>query len=325
MVPGSQFPTIEVSSLFVRPHFRRQGWAIRALEFLRDAAHEGGFRRVTLGTEWTNQRAVAFYLARGMYCRSWKHHIGMFFDRELPKWRVQVDGSLARFIVGDQVVGVAENRGDRLDWKLGDKVDKDFAWELEATASLQLAVMGWPIIRSDEAWQEQIEFGIAECGSFENLAFRIRQFERYHASQGWFVPRPNPSFATLVRLKSVSIKQGSLDVELSDGRVLPVTFELLDPMPDEDNPLESAHIEGNYVVCRVRSGKRDEFSVDRVLGWHQSPEHLETIIRYYREDRESRRRWYEKRRNEGRPSESFREDAETLRCNRWTTRSHDHR
>jgi RimJ/RimL family protein N-acetyltransferase len=77
--PGTMLPTIEVSSVFVRPKYRRQGWATRILRLLRDSAFEVGIKRVELGAAWGNQTALRCYLQQGMWVRSWKHSLKLYF------------------------------------------------------------------------------------------------------------------------------------------------------------------------------------------------------------------------------------------------------
>ena len=156
-LPGA-IPSLEISSVFVRPRFRRRGWASRILQTLRDAAFEVGFRRATLQVEWNNQDALQFYCAQGMWVAGWKNAIELYFAKDQPGWQVEVDdhANEARFRVRGRVAAVARRHGSAIDWSVKQTADKRM---LEQTAALQLALLRWPIIRSEKLWQEQLHKG----------------------------------------------------------------------------------------------------------------------------------------------------------------------
>lgn len=285
---GHQWPSIEVSSMFVHPRFRRQGWAARMLGTVRDIAFEMGFERVQLGAQWGNTGALKFYLAQGMWVQSWKHHLKLFFAKKLPKWHVDVEGDTATFRLDTRTLGVAENHGPLLSWKLGDEVDRNLQWDVEATAALQLALMGWPLIRSQKRWTRQVNQGFSDCGDFEGLAHRIRDFDRYSRQNSWVEGPVNPSFAPLPTIANVTQEPDRFQVTLSDGQQLPVPFEALYGMPTDQAPLEQMTFTEDELVYRFRSGEEGRESVDHILCLNQSAEHLEQTIRHYRQMRQSR-------------------------------------
>jgi GNAT superfamily N-acetyltransferase len=285
---GHQWPSIEVSSMFVHPRFRRKGWATRMLGTMRDVAFEMGFQRVQLGAQWGNTGALRFYLEQGMWVQSWKNYLKLFFAKDQPSWHVDVQGETATFKLDTRTIGVAENRGPLLSWKLGDEVNRNLQWDLEATAALQLALMGWPLIRSQKRWKRQVNQGFSDCGDFEGLAHRIRDFDRYSRENGWVVGPANPSFATLPTIATVSQEPDRFQVTLSDGRELPVPFEALYVMPTEQDPIEQMIVTEDELVCRLRSGEDLRESVDHILCLNQSAEHLEKTIQHYRQMRQAR-------------------------------------
>lgn len=198
VVLQASVPTIEISSVFVRPSFRRQGWASRVLTLLKDAAFEVGLRRVSLQVEWNNQDALQFYCAQGMWVASWKNTIELYFARDQPRWQLELVADEARFKVRGRVAAVAHNKGSYLEWSMKKTADKQLKWPLEQTAAVQLALLHWPIIRSDKLWQEQLHKGWSESGPFEGFALRILQLEREIDAKGWNLPARNPSLATWV-------------------------------------------------------------------------------------------------------------------------------
>jgi len=270
--------TLELLSVYIRPRHRRQGWASRILRRITDVAFEVGVGRVLVSCDWGNQAALRFYLAQGMWVQSWKRDIRFVIDRSAASLRLQVEGTRATFLVGDRIVGIADNRGDRLGWQLGDGIDKDLKWLLEATASVYLALMIWPIVRDDEAWQRQLHWGITDCGDFENLALRIRRFERHLRHRGWKTPLRNPSFATLPKLIGVQPGRVHLEVTVSDGLVYHLPFALLDPAPSDTDPVQCAVIADDEVVVTLDSGAVSRTSVDHLLWANQTPEHLHACV-----------------------------------------------
>lgn len=297
--PTSLRRPVEISLLYLRPQSRRLGWGSKVLNVLRDTAFDVGFERVYLGCEWTNQPALQFYLSQSMWVQSFKDYFKLFFHKGLPRWSAQIEGTTARFLLDGKIAGIAENRGDRLEWQpMEGGPHEDLSWDLEQTAALQLALLGWPLIRSDKHWQKTIDVGVSDCGDFEALAHRIRRFERYYRSKGWQLPAPNPSFVTLARLARVEAERDRFLVFLSDGRQLSLPFEVLDPMPTEQDPLEKVEIVQDEIVVTLHSGARDTENVDRILGLNQSPEHMEQILNYHRQDREARRKFEEEKRKQ---------------------------
>lgn len=265
------FHEVEISSLYVRSSQRRRGWASRALLGVRDAAFELENARVQLSCDWLNQSALRFYSAQGMWVQSWKRALRLYFAPNEPRWHMQRSAARVGFVIGERVLGTAEPHGRRLAWQLAEGVERNQRWSLEATAALQLALLGWPLIRSDAQWQAQIACGFSDCGDFEGLAFQIRQFERAARRRGWIVPPPNPSFAGLPTLLGVEARALDLDATLSDGRRFSVPAGALYPVPTADNPIERAEVDGDEVVVRMRSGEQDAVSVDAILWMHQSP------------------------------------------------------
>ena len=192
---------LPVRSLYVLPDARRQSVASQMLDALYDAAHTQGLAGIHIETYWVWQKAVHFYLNRGLWVVSWKHTLGFARDRHLPAYRVEIDATAARIAVqqpaGWRELFAARRVGDRL-------VLDDSPWvaELErthehwdllifgcATFALWLAVHGWPLIRSEEAWAER--YRSSDIGQPEGLAYKIKLFEADAREHGWVVERPD--------------------------------------------------------------------------------------------------------------------------------------
>jgi hypothetical protein len=58
----------------------------------------------------------------------------------------------------------------------------------QATLSLICALHGWPLVRSDEHWQDR--FRHSEAGGPEGLAYKIGLFEQTAREDGWNVKTP---------------------------------------------------------------------------------------------------------------------------------------
>ncbi len=188
-----------VSSLFVALAFRGRGIARRALEATYRRALAAGASGLVLSTAWTWQGSVRFYLHVGMWVRMWKRALQLMWDPDLPAYRVEIDTSPARSLVqvgsGFEPWLEAEPHGERLGWRelpayraLAESKDRPEAWyDAVGTFALHLALAGWPLIRSDELWQER---RYADFGPPEALAYKIEVFEAIARGDGFVVKTP---------------------------------------------------------------------------------------------------------------------------------------
>lgn len=267
--PYNLQPTVDISSVYLRREYRRQGWGSRILALLTAAAFDVGLDCVTLETEWNAQEALRFYCAQGMWLRMWKDGLQLHVDRGRPRWQMDVRGNEAHFLVDERVVGVARNRGTLLDWVSDETLDADLKFSLEMTAALQLALMRWPIIRSEALWQEEVRHGCGDCGSFEAFALRLRQFDSEIRRLGWSLPaETNPSFESLPHVLEVNVDHNNqlLQVLLGDGARLAIpVIDLRYRLEDAGDMLESATIVDDDVQCVYQSGDRSTHSVDDLL------------------------------------------------------------
>jgi GNAT superfamily N-acetyltransferase len=186
---------LRLSSLYIFPDKRRQGVGARALERLQAllAPHRLGIR---LETSWSWQSAVRFYLRAGLWVHTWKRDLTFRWEPGTPPPLVAVNGtqsSLSVEIDGRRVLLVsAENNGNRLivhDEKpldLDPRVERLW-WDAPSTLSLWLAVHGWPLVRSGQAWEEQRH---NDFGSPESLAYKITIWEAWDRKQGFRVETP---------------------------------------------------------------------------------------------------------------------------------------
>lgn len=185
-----------VSSLYVRSDRRGLGVAGSALEAVTRAVQRHGLSGIRLETSWCWSAALAFYLRRGFWVRSWKRDIALVACSSLPSYTVDVQGDLARFTAGPTeesaaIAIVAERRGDRLSWSTTDTSDRsEAAFQAPGTFAAILALRGWPLIRSDEAWAVQLAQGFSDCGGPEGLAFRIREWDAWSDHRGWRCSAP---------------------------------------------------------------------------------------------------------------------------------------
>jgi hypothetical protein len=259
---------IEVCSLYVRPKYRRQGWAGCMLSALRDVAFAVGFERTTLESEWNNQVGLKFYLSQGMWVRKWKDGIQLYFDRTMPAWTLDVAGARAEFRAEGHVLGVAHNNGDRLCWEPGDESTSALAAEVESTVALKLALMGWPLICDNNEWQALVDRGWCEGGGPTELAFRLRFYEMEIKARGWKLPMPrNPSLASLPRIVSVARQNDQFVVELSDESIHNVSLDHLLYWSRQKFSLGDVAIDYDVdaIVATLEPGGQHYFSVEQII------------------------------------------------------------
>ena len=217
--------SIWISSLYVRPDRRRRGIAARTLEAADAAARAAGLDGIRLETSWCWQPAIRFYLARGFWVRSWKHSIGFVRSIGLPDYHVAFEGSHARFSVslppGHTALLEARQRHNALAWtelpacaSLSGS-HPELRYHAAATLALHLAVRAWPLIRSNEHWNDRWNW--SDWGMPEGLACKIPLFEHEAAESGYDVRTPRiPGLDYRADLDSESDE----DPATADGREL---------------------------------------------------------------------------------------------------------
>jgi len=189
---------IEIATLYVRPDHRRQGLATRAIEATCDATREAGAEVLRIATNWCWQDAVRFYTHRGLWVRNWKQ--ALVFSRRADLWpyRVDIHGSTARFSVfADGVLTPlfeATNGGDVLHWAelpTYAAMRDSSSWvyyQAPGTFALHLALAGWPLIRSEELWEQRDRW--SDAGQPGGLALKIAVFEGVDRAQNYDVRTP---------------------------------------------------------------------------------------------------------------------------------------
>jgi ribosomal protein S18 acetylase RimI-like enzyme len=188
------FDLISISSLYIDPAARHRGIARRALEAVFRAAVDNGAGGLRLDTNWTWQPAVRFYTRIGMWVWMWKHNLVFAWHRDLPPYRVEIGASSARFLIRQDsrwhAVVTARHLGDRLGWEptaLEGTLSEKFHC-IPGTFALHLALAGWPLIRSEEAWERRYHW--SDSGEPEGLAYKIEIFEAIERERGLDVRTP---------------------------------------------------------------------------------------------------------------------------------------
>lgn len=189
-------PTLRLSSLYVLPDRRRRGIALRLLERLRAALLDEDLD-LRLETSWTWQRTVAFYLRHGFWVRMWKRELDLILQPAAPAPEIVVGESEAILAVttgGERVVlARARRRGEALELDevdpttFADRAVHEAAWHATGTLALAIALRGWPLVRSGEAW-ERCHW--ADAGPPEALASRIAIWEAWALHRGFRVQTP---------------------------------------------------------------------------------------------------------------------------------------
>jgi len=185
---------ISVSSLYVDPARRGQSIARHALEAVFRAALDNGAGGIRLDTNWTWQPTIRFYARIGMWVWMWKHNLVFTWQRDLPPYRVEIGASEARFLIQQDdhwhPVVTARHLGDRLGWEPTDlerRLGEAFHC-IPGTFALHLALAGWPLIRSDEMWENRYNW--SDAGEPEGLACKIEIFEAVDRKRGFDVQTP---------------------------------------------------------------------------------------------------------------------------------------
>jgi ribosomal protein S18 acetylase RimI-like enzyme len=190
----SGFDQIWISSLYVDPAVRRRNIGRRALEEVFRASVESGGGGIRLDTSWTWQPAVRFYARIGMWVWMWKHCLVFTWQPELPPYRVEIGETEARFLIEQdgqwRTMVTARHLGDRLGWEPEDFKDQPIEMShcIPGTFALHLALAGWPLIRSEEAWEKRYHW--SDAGEPEGLAYKIEVFEAVDRDRGFDVRTP---------------------------------------------------------------------------------------------------------------------------------------
>jgi GNAT superfamily N-acetyltransferase len=184
---------VYLSSLYVFPSHRGRGVGRGAVAAVHAALARRGFG-IRLDTSWTWQPAVRVYLALGMRLYMWKRDLTFHWGPRDPPYSLAIGETEASMTVhaADEnvLVGRATRDGDRLvldDVRHDAGRHRDLVWGADSTFVLALALAGWPLVRSAEAWEQSY---FADGGAPEALAYKITIWEAWHHKQGWRVATP---------------------------------------------------------------------------------------------------------------------------------------
>jgi GNAT superfamily N-acetyltransferase len=184
---------VTVSSLYTLPGRRRRGVARHVLARAQAAVVAAGCRGLRVPAYWSWQSAVRFYLGLGMWIANWKHAVVFCQEHDLPEHRIVVGENEARFSIvkdGAEVPLIeARRKGDRLGWtELHPLRQDDVLFHAGETFAVALATNGYPLIRSDPAWEAR--FRSADGGDPEGLAYKIAGWEAWDLKSGFVVRTP---------------------------------------------------------------------------------------------------------------------------------------
>ena len=193
---GSIGAMARCSSFYLLPEFRGLGLGSRIMIHVLRSLCTHGFS-LRLDTDWTWQRTVRFYRRLGFWVYHWKRNLDLIWTSKWPIPRIEVGSAEASLSVrrGDSEVTLvrAHRKGDRLEleqapseWEDDDEIG-DAYFSAIPTLSLELAMHGWPLVRSAEQWKENY---YADSGPPEALAYKITIWEAYARSKGWIVETP---------------------------------------------------------------------------------------------------------------------------------------
>jgi len=199
-LPSGARPTLYIWSLYLFPEYRRQGIARRLLNNLYELAIAHNFLSLRVKTEWTYQAAVQFYLDIGFWLTAWKHNLSFEQYYRLFNYRFEMQNDIAHFFVNPpdsdeyQLCYSAYRNDDYLvfeEHSLAKTLEKEkliIAHDAICTFSLYLALNGFPLIRSQEEWEERVCY--SDGGMPEGLAYKIEIWEAYERKHGFLVNTP---------------------------------------------------------------------------------------------------------------------------------------
>lgn len=189
--------SLHLASFYVLPPHRGRGLGRRAMANLMAALGKHGFG-LRLDTSWCWQRTVAFYMHLGLWVYMWKRELTLCWDARTPPPHIEVGEQTATLSVpvGDShlVLARAHRRGDVLELEKdppGLDMEKRIGeayWHSGSTLALALALRGWPLIRSPEAWEQSY---YADAGAPEALAYKISIWEAHARARGRVVATPH--------------------------------------------------------------------------------------------------------------------------------------
>jgi GNAT superfamily N-acetyltransferase len=186
---------LRLSSLYVLHDQRGNGFGARALHHLKSGLGRHGFG-IRLETNWCWSAAVRFYLREGFMLHSWKRELTFCWDPGDPPLVLALQNGIASasLELGEArvVLARAECATERL--VLMDETPTDIeprlqelVWRTPSTLALWLALRGWPLVRSPEAWERERH---NDFGSPEALAYKIVIWEAWASAHGYRVETP---------------------------------------------------------------------------------------------------------------------------------------
>lgn len=193
---GASF--LRLSSLYVFSAARGRGVAPTALAGVQRVAVGAGFSGIRVSTHWTWQPAVRFYLKLGMWACSFKRSIDFAWIDALAPRAIEIESAKATcwIVTGADRVPLimASRHGERLEWDESPMVEQPRgetagidSWYARATFAVALAVAGWPLLRSRDAFDESRG---SDIGGPEVLACKIAVFEHVDRRHGFEVLTP---------------------------------------------------------------------------------------------------------------------------------------
>jgi len=123
-------------------------------------------RGIRLETHWTGSLRCASMPGSGCGVDV-EHDLVFTWQPELPPYRVEIDGTEARFLI--QLAGrwravvAARKLGDRLGWEEDALPPQpiQMSHAIPGTFAVHLALAGWPLVRSDENWERRYHWSDA--------------------------------------------------------------------------------------------------------------------------------------------------------------------
>jgi len=196
-VAPSHVKILHIFSLYLFPEYRRQGIGRQLLNNLYEIALAHDFVGLRVGTEWTYQTAVQFYLGIGLWVRDWKHHLTFGRYTDISNYRFELQDNVANFWVNTpeseeyQLCYTASRKGNYLIFeeqppaKALEEQEFMIAHQALCTFSLCLAQKGFPLVCSKEEWENR--FCSSDGGMPVGLAYKIEIWEAYARKPGFLV------------------------------------------------------------------------------------------------------------------------------------------
>lgn len=176
---------LEVAHLYLETIYRGRGVAALALTALQRKATAEKKRGIKLRADWTNPKALAYYLRRGFWVRNWRDQIVCIRDIDEPFsycWASSKELGVGFVTSDDKRVQLLKATRQSTHYiqlvSLSDAVDLN----AYSTLVLLLALHKWPLLRSRQHYEDYLG---SDAVAPEVLARKIEIWDSWAEKHGF--------------------------------------------------------------------------------------------------------------------------------------------